>query len=142
MKSPVIPPHSSAIAYPAKTWQRAEVALKASPFCLPLFTAMRERSIPLPMIANYNGLKEGYTEKLLSERRVEADLMWLIQVGLLRREVDGQGITDSFRLTPMGKSLIERWEQQGPTWKTLSFKDRLLNRFRCWFAQYFKLFSV
>lgn len=142
MKTPVISSTSFAIAYPPKTLQRAEIALKASPFCLALFTAMRERSIPLPMIANYNGLNEGYTEKLLSERRVEAELMWLIQVGLLRREVDGQGITDSFRLTPMGKSLIEQWEQQGTTWKTLSFQERLLNRFRRWFAQYFKLLSV
>ncbi|MEB3310880.1 MAG: hypothetical protein VKJ02_11660 [Snowella sp.] len=142
MKSPVISSPSSAIAYPAPTLQRAKVALKASAFCLPLFTAMREKSIPLPMIANYNGLNAGYTEKILSERRVEADLMWLIQVGLLRREVDGQGITDSFRLTPMGKYLINQWEQQGPTWTKLNLKDRLFNRLQRWLSQYFKLFSI
>ncbi len=142
MKSPVIPSHSSTIAYPPQTLQRAETALKAAPFCLALFTAMRERSIPLPTIANYNGLNEGYTEKLLSERRVEAELMWLIQVGLLRREVDGQGITDSFRLTPMGKYLIEQWEQQSESWRQLRFQDRLFNRLQRWFSQYFKWFSA
>lgn len=33
--------------------------------------------------------------------------MWLIQVGVLRREVDGQGITDSYRLAPLGRQLLE-----------------------------------
>lgn len=31
---------------------------------------------------------------------LEDDLRWLISVGVLRREVDGQGLTSRFRLTP------------------------------------------
>ena len=38
---------------------------------------------------------------------LEDDLRWLITVGVLRREVDGQGLTSRFRLTPLGRDLLE-----------------------------------
>ena len=38
---------------------------------------------------------------------LENDLRWLITVGVLRREVDGQGLTSRFRLTPLGRDLLE-----------------------------------
>jgi hypothetical protein len=59
--------------------------------------------------------------------------MWLISVGLLRREVDGQGITDSFRLTPLGRQLVEKWENQGGTLPKPSWCERLLNAFNRYF---------
>jgi hypothetical protein len=58
--------------------------------------------------------------------------MWLIQVGILRREVDGQGITDSFRLTPLGRQLVEQWANQGGTLPAPSFLDRLYNALSRW----------
>ena len=137
MKTTVLSQQFSKIDYPIKTLRRAEFALKDSPFCLILFVAMRLGSVPLPLIANQSGLMEGYTEKFLSERQVEVELTWLIQVGLLRREVDGQGITDSFRLTPLGKYLVEEWEKQGPTWKKITLGQRLMNRFQRWFPWFF-----
>lgn len=73
---------------------------------------MRSTSVPLPAIAGQTGIKQGYIQTPLSDGAVERELMWLIQVGLLRREVDGQGITDSFRLTPLGRQLVEKWERQ------------------------------
>ncbi len=57
---------------------------------------------------------------------VENAILWLIQVGILRREVDGQGITDSFRLTPMGHLLLEKWQTQ-PKFPNATFSDRLQN---------------
>ena len=39
--------------------------------------------------------------------RLEDDLRWLITVGVLRREVDGQGLTSRFRLTPLGRDLLD-----------------------------------
>ena len=39
---------------------------------------------------------------------LEDDLRWLITVGVLRREVDGQGLTSRFRLTPLGRALMDR----------------------------------
>jgi hypothetical protein len=59
--------------------------------------------------------------------------MWLIQVGLLRREVDGQGITDGFRLTPLAKQILAQYADDqldlpGPT-----LGDRLKNQLLRWF---------
>ncbi len=54
-------------------------------------------------------MKLGYTDRSLTELVAESNLVWLIQVGILRREVDGQGLTDSFRLTPLGLQIIEKW---------------------------------
>lgn len=39
--------------------------------------------------------------------RLEDELRWLITVGVLRREVDGQGLTSRFRLTPLGRQLLD-----------------------------------
>ena len=49
------------------------------------------------------------SRKPLSPSRTEDDLIWLIQVGVLRREVDGQGLTERVRLTPMGRDLQFCW---------------------------------
>jgi len=38
---------------------------------------------------------------------LEDDLRWLISVGVLRREVDGQGLTSRFRLTPLDRQLLD-----------------------------------
>lgn len=46
--------------------------------------------------------------------RVEAHWIWLIQVGVLRREVDGQGLTERVRLTPMGRDLLNQWPGEIP----------------------------
>ncbi len=39
---------------------------------------------------------------------IEADFSWLIKVGILRREVDGQGLTSRVKLTPMGRQIIDQ----------------------------------
>ncbi|MFL0730951.1 MAG: Npun_F0494 family protein [Prochlorococcus sp.] len=39
---------------------------------------------------------------------IEAAFRWLITVGVLRREVDGQGLTARIRLTPLGRQLLEQ----------------------------------
>tara|TARA_B100000700_G_scaffold66747_1_gene73621 strand:- start:891 stop:1262 length:372 start_codon:yes stop_codon:yes gene_type:complete len=38
---------------------------------------------------------------------VENSFRWLIKVGILRREVDGQGLTSRIRLTPLARQLLE-----------------------------------
>ncbi|NJL83482.1 MAG: hypothetical protein HC890_11980 [Chloroflexaceae bacterium] len=119
------------LTYSPGALHRGDRALRCSPFRLALLAAMGEGSIPLPQIAEVGGYERGYTKIPLSERRVERELLWLIEVGLLRREVDGQGITDSFRLTPLGRQLLKRWDAQGelsaPPWweRWLYFGDRL-----------------
>ena len=46
--------------------------------------------------------------------RAEAHFGWLILLGVLRREVDGQGLTERVRLTPMGRSLLLSWQGEVP----------------------------
>jgi len=126
------PLESQSIQYPARTVKRAELAMRCLPFLLPLFVAMRSKSVPLQAIAGQEAVKQHYTKRPMSELAVESGLMWLIRVGILRREVDGQGITDSFRLTPLGRQLIKTWEAQGGTLPPPSFMDRLYNALSRW----------
>jgi hypothetical protein len=95
---------------------------------------MKDNSVPLPNMAEATGVQRGYTQKSLSEQRVEKELLWLIKVGILRREVDGQGITDSFRLTPLGRQLIAQWENNKQMWQEPSWWERCLNILTRWFS--------
>jgi hypothetical protein len=92
---------------------------------------MRQQSVELRAIAGKMGLQAGYTKRAMPELAVENELLWLIQVGLLRREVDGQGITNSFRLTPLGHQLVEKW-QQSESLPTASLRDRFVNVISRW----------
>ena len=117
----------SNIFYPLGTIQRGEKALICSPFKLNLFITMINTSVDLKDIALARGLKRNYTLKKITENRVEQELMWLIKVGILRREVDGQGITDSFRLTPLGRKIINRWEKECGSIPPATIFDHLRN---------------
>lgn len=48
------------------------------------------------------------------ESRAEDHFIWLIRLGVLRREVDGQGLTKRVRLTPFGEEVIRQWVGQIP----------------------------
>ena len=121
--------------YSPKTVQRAEKALSCSPFKLKLFSAMQNDSIPLPTIAEEQGIANDYTRIAIAESAAESYLVWLINVGLLRREVDGQGLTDSFRLTPLGRQIIAQWEDRGKI-PAASIKDRFSNWLDRWIVKY------
>lgn len=119
------------IQYSRRAIERAERAVRCSPFQLCLFQTMRWQGVDLKAIANAEGSRNRYTRIILSEARAEQYLLWLIQVGVLRREVDGQGLTDSFRLTPLGRQLLENWEQIGG-FPAPALSDRLINFFSRW----------
>jgi len=120
----------TAINYPDATITRAERALCCSPFRVTLFAAMLERSVSLLSIPGAGGLEKGYTSRLLTEAAAESYLLWLIKVGILRREV----VTDSFRLTPLGRKLIEKWQPQGDFFPQPTFWQRFLNTLQRWFS--------
>lgn len=120
--------------YAPKTVRRAKIALSCSPFRLKLFQEMRNQSVPIQQIAEETGIKLGYVKEALSESRIEDKLVWLINVGLLRREVDGQGLTDSFRLTPLGRKILAEWES-----KTEIPAPTLVNRLSHWLNRWLKL---
>ena len=123
---------SKLIQYPSRSRKRAERALRCSPFQLGLFAIMRLKSVALNGIAGSAGAERQWTRRQLSELAVENALLWLIQVGVLRREVDGQGITDSFRLTPLGRQLVEKWQEKGASFGRVSLGDRLANTLNRW----------
>ncbi len=125
---------STAFAYAPKTVRRAKIALSCSPFRLKLFQQMRNQSVPIQQIAEETGIKLGYVKEALSESRIEDKLVWLINVGLLRREVDGQGLTDSFRLTPLGREIVAEWSA-----KTEIPTATLINRLSHWLNRWLKL---
>lgn len=131
---PAIDTKTKSLSYPSSTIERAKRSLICSPFHLHLFKMMRDNSVSLGAIALSSGIENGYTKRPLSELAIENELSWLIQVGVLRREVDGQGITDSFRLTPLGRQLIEQGETE---WSTPSWLDRLYNTLSRWLSLLF-----
>ena len=122
---------SPKFSYTNRTVERAERSLVCSPFQLTLFEMMSSTSVPVQAIAGNSGVQHNYTKRPVSELAAENALVWLIQVGLLRREVDGQGITDSFRLTPLGRQIVEQY--QGSSLRNPSWRDRFYNALNRWF---------
>lgn len=59
--------------------------------------------------------------------RAEAHFSWLIRLGVLRREVDGQGLTERVRLTPLGRRAIDRWPAEIPR---AGLRERIQENFR------------
>lgn len=125
-------PAAKSIIYPPRTIKRAERAIRCAPFSKKLYTTMCSQSVSIGSITGESGVQIGYTRAPLSELAADSALSWLIQVGILRREVDGQGLTDSFRLTPLGRQLVEKWLGQEENWLAPTFKERLLNALNRW----------
>jgi hypothetical protein len=82
---------ASAVSFSAQSLVRAERAIRCSPFRLQLLQDLRTESVAIGAIADDAGIHQGYTRRPLAELTAENELLWLMAVGLLRREVDGQG---------------------------------------------------
>lgn len=63
----------------------------------------------------------------VSADRAEAHFRWLIRLGVLRREVDGQGLTERVRLTPMGRRILEDIDGEIPR---AGLRERMLETLR------------
>ncbi len=122
---------SSAFIQP-KTLARAQRAVRCAPFYMKLLVAMRSQSVSLRAVTDDRGMLSGYTRQPLSDVAAEQHLSWLMTVGIVRREVDGQGLTDSFRLTPIGRQLVEQWEASGRPDSLGNPLDYLLNARNRW----------
>jgi hypothetical protein len=116
--------------YSSSTLERAERSLICSPFKLDLFVAMLCDRVAIGEITGNTGVAKNYTLQPLSELTTDTELVWLIQVGVLRREVDGQGITDSFRLTPLGRQLVEQFKTK--PWRNPTLSDRFKETVTRW----------
>lgn len=125
---------TSLIQYSPATIKRGKRALSCSPFELNLFKIMMQQSVSLTEISSSKGQTKGYTRQEITEIKAEKELMWLIKVGILRREVDGQGITDSFRLTPLGREIVNKIQKHGYNLAKASILDRIINALNRWLS--------
>lgn len=85
--------------------------------CLPFRRAFYER-LSIEALSSEAFCRLGDARLLcptkLTPEQVEDQFTWLIRLGVLRREVDGQGLTERVRLTPMGRDLLASWGAEIP----------------------------
>ncbi len=87
--------------------RRAKQAFMCLPFNCFFYQKVRNKGLSAKIVLN-NFHK--YSDNATSQsnlQKIESHFSWMIKVGILRREVDGQGLTASVRLTPSGRRMIE-----------------------------------
>ncbi len=119
------------LQFSRSTQDRAWRAWCCSPFRPLLFQDLKQRGVPLAQIVGQQGYQRGYTLRPLSETAADQELMWLIRVGVLRREVDGQGITDSYRLAPLGGQILAQLSEQEVS-SPPTLREQLQDRLTRW----------
>jgi len=91
-----------------KIFSRAEKGITNCPFNLFLFQSLREGSLSAQNVF-INKSKYLNKEFMFVNRPmfIENEFLKLIKIGVLRREVDGQGLTSKVRITPIGRKVLE-----------------------------------
>ena len=88
--------------------ERAIRSMRCLPFSVHLFRDLQQQGLDATALWA-DRLRFGRTDRWYrNPESLERDLLWLIAVGVLRREVDGQGLTSRFRLTPLGRALLDQ----------------------------------
>jgi hypothetical protein len=99
--------------YDGRSWARAGQAMRCLPFRRGFYARVSEKPVgsrEFCRLPEAPSLCWGQ----MGPERVEAHFIWLIRLGVLRREVDGQGLTERVRLTPMGRDLLLQWPGEIP----------------------------
>ncbi|CAK6686568.1 Npun_F0494 family protein [Synechococcus sp. CBW1107] len=96
-----------------RSLERAASALRCLPFRRAFYGLLSGEAISSEEL-HRRADRAQFSFAPLSSDRAEDHFIWLIRVGVLRREVDGQGLTERVRLTPMGRELLERWSEEIP----------------------------
>ena len=120
---------SSASQQEQRALQRARQAVRCLPFRLVFYTTLDQEALSSTQIAAQQDLQR-FTRRTLRANHIEDLLIWLIQLGVLRREVDGQGLTERVRLTPMGRDTIAGWSDAIPAASALSQLKHWLRQHR------------
>ncbi|MEB3323379.1 MAG: hypothetical protein VKI81_11200 [Synechococcaceae cyanobacterium] len=98
--------------------------------CLPFRRAFYEEVDRRPMGGTELCAREDWPTLVFAPfgpERAEAHFAWLIRLGVLRREVDGQGLTERVRLTPLGRAVLARWPGEIPR---AGLRERIRENFR------------
>ena len=91
-----------------KIFRRAKEGIRNCPFNLFLFQRLQKGSLSAQNVFEN---KEKYLNEefmfINSSLFIENEFLKLIKIGVLRREVDGQGLTSKVRITPIGRNVLE-----------------------------------
>ena len=91
-----------------KIFRRANKGIRNCPFNLFLFQTLLESSLSAQNVFMH---KSKYLNQefmfINSSVFIENEFLKLIKIGVLRREVDGQGLTSKVRITPIGRQVLE-----------------------------------
>tara|TARA_Y100001968_G_C18859512_1_gene481924 strand:+ start:13 stop:387 length:375 start_codon:yes stop_codon:yes gene_type:complete len=91
-----------------KIFRRAKEGMRSCPFNFLFFQNLLSNSLSAQ---NVYQNKSTYLNKefmfINSSSFIETEFLKLIKIGVLRREVDGQGLTSKVRITPIGRQVIE-----------------------------------
>ena len=120
---------SSTILVSARALKRARQAMRCLPFRRAFYNNLEHQALSSTQLSGQQNWM-AISRKPLSRSSTEDDLIWLIQVGVLRREVDGQGLTERVRLTPMGRDLLDDWDGEIPTADAVQVIHHWLRRHR------------
>ena len=120
---------SSATLVSARALKRAQQAMRCLPFRRAFYNELEHEAVSSTQLSNRKSWMT-ISRKPLHRSKTEDDLIWLIQVGVLRREVDGQGLTERVRLTPMGRDLLDGWQGEIPTADAVQVMHHWLRRHR------------
>ena len=91
-----------------KIFRRAKKGLRNCPFNLFLFQSLQKESLSAQDV--FENKSKYLSQEFMfinSSLFIENEFLKLIKIGVLRREVDGQGLTSKVRITPTGRKVLE-----------------------------------
>jgi len=106
-------PSSPALISDARSLSRAASGLRCLPFSRAFYALVQGEAISSEALCQRSDWRR-FCFVSMGPDRVEEHFLWLIKLGVLRREVDGQGLTERVRLTPMGRELVAGWPGEIP----------------------------
>jgi len=109
--------------------ERARQAVRCLPLQRGFYQALEQGALSSRDLAAAAQGKQ-FSRQRLNASQAEDLLIWLIQLGVLRREVDGQGLTERVRLTPLGRQVLAPWHDAIPSAGPLTRLNHWLRRHR------------
>ncbi len=92
-----------------KIFRRAKKGMRNCPFNLFLFQSLLESSLSADdVILDKSRYLNQESMFINNSSLIENEFLKLIKIGVLRREVDGQGLTSKVRMTPIGRQVLEK----------------------------------
>ena len=125
-------PKLSQSVFAAKSMLRAKKSVACLPFKRAFYELIDSHAIDSNELCQRID-RQRLAFETFRANRAEDHFAWLIQIGVVRREVDGQGLTNRIRLTPMGRAVIKEMPTEVPR---AGIRERIAENLR----RYFKFF--